>query len=142
MACALVEGGVRPGDRVAIYMPKRVEALPALYGTMKAGAAYVPLDPKAPVPRMAIVAEDCAVAALVSSHARVAGLPLARWTGHAPVVVAAVDGEATIELDVPEPWPYEDVVGGRARADPPVAVSRTTSPTSSTPRARPACRRA
>jgi amino acid adenylation domain-containing protein len=34
---------------------------------LKAGAAYVPLDPKAPIPRVALVANDCAVAAVLTT---------------------------------------------------------------------------
>ena len=48
-------------------MTKRVEAVAAIYGVLKAGAAYVPLDPKAPVSRIALVANDCAPAAMVTT---------------------------------------------------------------------------
>src|SRR5262245_48818952 len=64
LAGAFVEHGVRPGDRVGIYLPKCVEMVVAVYAALKAGAAYVPLDPKAPVPRVATVADDCAISAV------------------------------------------------------------------------------
>src|SRR2546423_9859878 len=51
VARALIAGGVRRGDRVGIHLSKRVESVAAVYGAMKAGAAYVPLDPKAPLRR-------------------------------------------------------------------------------------------
>ncbi len=74
VAEALIEAGVRPGDRVGIQLPKRVELLTAVYGAMRAGAAYVPLDPKAPAARAALVAADCEIAALVSTPTLAASL--------------------------------------------------------------------
>src|SRR5262249_49578026 len=64
-ARSLVAHGVRRGDRVALWLPKSPDAIVALYGIMKAGAAYVPVDPSAPAPRLAYIARDCDVAALV-----------------------------------------------------------------------------
>ena len=70
-ARALVDGGVQPSDRVGICLPKCVEMVVAVYGTLKAGAVYVPLDPQAPVRRIATVACDCSISALVSTRAKV-----------------------------------------------------------------------
>src|SRR5688572_29343335 len=50
--------GVRPGDRVALLTRKSVRAVDALYGILRAGAAYVPLDPFAPPARHAAIAGD------------------------------------------------------------------------------------
>lgn len=61
--------GVRPGDRVGIYVRKSIDAVAAIFGILKAGAAYVPVDPGAPVARGAYVLSDCAVkAALVEDR--------------------------------------------------------------------------
>ena len=40
--------GVRRGDRVGVHAGKGLAAALGLYGIMKAGAAYVPLDPSSP----------------------------------------------------------------------------------------------
>src|SRR4030095_592176 len=53
--------GVRPGDRVGVYMHKSIDAVAAIYGILKAGAAYVPVDPGAPPPRNAYILNNCAV---------------------------------------------------------------------------------
>ncbi len=45
LARLLIEQGVRRGDRVGIFMNKGLESAVAIYGIMKAGAAYVPLGP-------------------------------------------------------------------------------------------------
>lgn len=66
--------GVRLGDRVAIHADKGVAAATALYGIMKAGAAYVPLDPHAPVARQAFILNDCGVRHLVTEPSRKAQL--------------------------------------------------------------------
>jgi amino acid adenylation domain-containing protein len=57
----LIDLGIRPGDRVAICMPKSIDALAAIFGTLKAGAAYLPLDPSAPVGRNSDIVRDAEV---------------------------------------------------------------------------------
>ena len=48
LAWALADQGVKRGDRVGIYLNKSIESAIAIFGIMKAGAAYVPLDPSYP----------------------------------------------------------------------------------------------
>src|SRR5215468_11678128 len=45
------EAGVRPGDRVAICLPKTLATVQAIYGILAAGAAYVPLPVQGPAAR-------------------------------------------------------------------------------------------
>ena len=66
LARVLADAGVGAGDRVAILMNKSVDCLTAIYGIMKAGAAYVPLDPTSPPRRQAFVLNDCGVRCLVT----------------------------------------------------------------------------
>lgn len=66
LARLLAESGVTRGDRIAIYTNKSLESVVALYGIMKAGAAYVPLDPFAPVARLAYVLRDCGIRTLIT----------------------------------------------------------------------------
>lgn len=68
LASALREAGVRRRDRVGIYMHKCLESAVALYGIMKAGAAYVPVDPTSPVERVHFVARDCAMRFLIADE--------------------------------------------------------------------------
>ena len=53
--------GVRPGDRVGIYLSKSIDAVAAIFGILKSGAAYVPVDPTAPVSRNAYILNNCSV---------------------------------------------------------------------------------
>ena len=57
--------GVRPGDRVGLYLHKSIDSVVSIFGILKAGAAYVPVDPGAPVARNAFIFQDCAVKAVV-----------------------------------------------------------------------------
>lgn len=67
--------GVKSGDRVGICMPKSADAVISLFGILKAGAAYVPLDPSAPASRNAFICSNCALTVLIigeqlTSHLR------------------------------------------------------------------------
>lgn len=57
----LIELGVCPGDRVGIYLRKSIDTVAAIFGILKAGAAYVPVDPGAPAARCAYIFSDCTV---------------------------------------------------------------------------------
>src|SRR5258706_1845984 len=83
-ARSLIAHGVRRGDRVALWLPKSPRAIVALYGIMKAGAAYVPVDPGAPPARLAWIARNCEVAGLVTVAERAAQVDEA-FAGGAPM---------------------------------------------------------
>ena len=69
VAHALTQLGVTTGSLVGICMPKSPRLYAAILGILKAGAGYVPLDPKFPADRVATVLEDCNAAAIVSEQA-------------------------------------------------------------------------
>jgi amino acid adenylation domain-containing protein len=50
--------GVRPGERVALCMERGSEMIVALLAVLKAGGAYLPLDPSYPLARLAYMLED------------------------------------------------------------------------------------
>jgi amino acid adenylation domain-containing protein len=66
IANLLLDSGVRRGDRVALYLDKSLESILAVYGILKSGAAYVPLDPQAPTGRLAYILRDASVRVLVT----------------------------------------------------------------------------
>jgi amino acid adenylation domain-containing protein len=70
LAAAMADRGVAPGDRVGLLLEKSLEAVIAIYATLKAGAAYVPLDDQAPVRRLGYIARDAGIRCLVSSEAK------------------------------------------------------------------------
>ena len=66
VAARLLAAGVRPGDRVGICCPKGIEAVVALFGALRCRAAYVPLDPSAPVRRTRALMNDCGIRVLIA----------------------------------------------------------------------------
>lgn len=102
LANSLIRHGVRIGDRVALWMPKSLEAIVSIWGILKAGAAFVPVDPAAPVSRLATIARDCEIRALVSEMDRAADLQN-ELGDHPPMraVVYAADGALP---DRAAPW--------------------------------------
>ena len=65
LAAFLHTSGVRRGDRVGVVLPKSIAAVVSLFGIMKAGAAYVPVDCTAPATRSQRILSDCRIRALV-----------------------------------------------------------------------------
>ena len=74
LATTLQQLGVVPGDRVGIYLPKSLAAIVAIFGILKAGAVYVPLDPTAPPARIAFMVGNCAMKGIVTEKAKLVGL--------------------------------------------------------------------
>ncbi|MGV9559604.1 amino acid adenylation domain-containing protein [Streptomyces sp. NPDC003522] len=70
MRAALERSGVRPGDHVAVLTGKSPAAIPAILGILRAGAAYVPLDPRTPAERLGAVVADagCRVIVVEDEH--------------------------------------------------------------------------
>ena len=61
----LTQLGVCPGDRVGIYLRKSIDGVASIFGILKAGAVYVPVDPGAPAARNAYIFSDCSVKAVI-----------------------------------------------------------------------------
>jgi arthrofactin-type cyclic lipopeptide synthetase C len=58
--------GVQPDSRVAICVERSLAMVVGLYAILKAGAAYVPLDPAYPRERLAYMLEDSAPVAVLA----------------------------------------------------------------------------
>ncbi len=67
LAHHLQAAGARPGDRVALLLERSAEMVVALLAALKAGAAYVPLDPAYPAERLAFTLADSGAALLVTA---------------------------------------------------------------------------
>ena len=68
VAAALAAAGVVPGDRVGVS-GKSIGTLAAIFGALKCGAAYVPVDASAPAARSASIFADCDVRACIVPRA-------------------------------------------------------------------------
>ena len=110
--------GVCSGDRVGIYLHKSIDSVAAIFGILKTGAAYVPVDSGAPAARNAYILSNCAVKAIIIEENFVAGLQ------------AAFDGE------VPKLLRLDGTGGGtslhqalqQAQAEAPAPLAETTVP--------------
>jgi len=67
---ALIDRGLARQDRVAVYLPKRVETVAAIFGTTLAGGVFVPVNPLLKPPQVGHILRDCAVRVLVTTAQR------------------------------------------------------------------------
>src|SRR3972149_10143393 len=67
LARKLLQLGVRRGDRVGIFLDKSLEMIISLFGILKAGGIYVPIDPSAPAHRVAFILDHCGIECLFAS---------------------------------------------------------------------------
>ncbi|MFC0598044.1 non-ribosomal peptide synthetase [Streptomyces palmae] len=77
LAHRLRELGAGPEGHVAVALPRSTELVVALLATLKAGAAYVPLDPGYPQDRIEFVLDDVRPAVVLTCESVAAGLPRA-----------------------------------------------------------------
>ncbi|HEX7175266.1 MAG TPA: amino acid adenylation domain-containing protein [Pyrinomonadaceae bacterium] len=70
--------GVGPDVPVGICMGRSIETIIAVLGTLKAGGAYLPLDPVYPAERLAFMLEDCQASVLLTQSDLLGALPPGR----------------------------------------------------------------
>ncbi|SOD59515.1 amino acid adenylation domain-containing protein [Streptomyces zhaozhouensis] len=88
LAGRLRERGIGPGAVVGVHLPRSPALLVALLAVMRAGGAYLPLDPEYPAERLAYTLADSGAALVLADTER------------------PVAGDATPVLRLgPEPWP-------------------------------------
>ncbi len=103
LAHRLAGFGVSRGERVALLFPRSAEAIVSILAVLKAGAAYLPIDPGLPAERIGFMLEDAAPMAAIST-AELAE----RLYGHHVVVIdvgdigaPAVDTQPSTALPTP-----------------------------------------
>src|SRR5881397_3462155 len=99
--------GVGRGSLVAIFLYRSLDAYVAILGTLKAGAAYVPLDPEYPADRISYIlrdshAETLLTTATLASHHR---------EFHGRIIAVDVDADA-ISSETPTRLPNDAVRAG------------------------------
>ena len=67
LAHLLIGRGIGPEDLVALALPRSIEMVVGLLAILKAGAAYLPLDPEYPVERLAYMLKDAQPARVLTS---------------------------------------------------------------------------
>jgi amino acid adenylation domain-containing protein len=108
----LASRGVSRGDRVGMVLPKGLPAVIAIFGVLKAGAAYVPVDPSAPPDRGRRILTDCDIRALIVDAGSLDVIPQGEAADHlAAVIMTNVAAASSSGLTDVTPWE-------RAIADP------------------------
>jgi amino acid adenylation domain-containing protein len=98
LAHHLRANGVGVETRVGLCLERSPEAVIAVLGVLKAGAAFVPLDPAFPRERRAALAQDAEVAVLVTKR------PTGEFAGtRARVICLATDGPAIARQSQDDP---------------------------------------
>jgi amino acid adenylation domain-containing protein len=67
--------GVRPDTRVGVCMQRGPALIAALLAVLKAGGAFVPLDPEYPADRLRFMLDDSAAAVLLTESGQISRLP-------------------------------------------------------------------
>ena len=63
--------GLQRGERVAVYLDKRIETVAAIFGTSAAGGVFVPVNPLLRAKQVGYILDDCDARVLVTSADRV-----------------------------------------------------------------------
>jgi long-chain acyl-CoA synthetase len=118
LASGLQMAGVACGDRVAVCLDNRAEAVIAIFGILKAGAAFVMINPSAKVGRLSHVLHHSEASAVVLPGTRVASLavslaalPSLNLVITVGVTDAVVDSKPILALD--------ELLQLRGQAEPP-----------------------
>jgi amino acid adenylation domain-containing protein len=104
LARYLVSLGAGPERLVAVAMPRSAEMVVAVLAVLKAGAAYVPVDPAYPADRIAYLLADAAPVAVLSTTGTGLSLPdqVAQVVTDNPATVAQITERADADLDEAE----------------------------------------
>ncbi|WP_156660510.1 non-ribosomal peptide synthetase, partial [Mycobacterium sp. 852002-10029_SCH5224772] len=105
LAHLLIERGAGPGQCVAVLMERSAQAVAAILAVLKAGAAYLPIDPAVPDTRVAFMLTDAApIAAVTTADLR------DRLDGFTGTVVDADEAAAhTQPTTAPPPPAHENI---------------------------------
>lgn len=126
VANQLLACGARHGDRVGIYLNKSIPSIISIFGILKAGAVYVPLDANAPISRIAYIIENCQISCLLTSSRKASQLP--EISSQAPSLKHAIvtdDAPVDIESAALNLYTWDAVIGS-APATLPANHSRET----------------
>lgn len=100
-AAGLVHLGVSPGDRVAIYLDKRIETVVAILAASAADAVFVPINPVLKQNQVAHILADCGASVLVTTPQRWSAIGGAvAGSGGPQVIMVGTDERAAVGADV------------------------------------------
>lgn len=71
----LISEGIQKNSIIALYMDRSIEMIVALLGILKAGCAYLPLDPAYPIERLTFMLKDAQAPLIITQSHLVSNLP-------------------------------------------------------------------
>ncbi|MCG7549005.1 non-ribosomal peptide synthetase [Pseudoalteromonas sp. Of7M-16] len=91
----LLENGISAGDKLAVCLPPNVDMTVTLLAVLRAGCAYVPVDPKLPAARMQYIMQDSGASGLITSDGLVRELAnLSDSVAQSPLTLFSVSDSA------------------------------------------------
>ncbi|XNL25042.1 amino acid adenylation domain-containing protein [Longispora sp. K20-0274] len=99
LAGTLAARGVGPGALVGVYLPRGADLVVALLAVLRAGAAYVPLDPLYPRERIAAMLADARTAIVLTHGALLTDLPDGRAALALDHLIHPRDRRVPVEVD-------------------------------------------
>ncbi|MGU3413360.1 enterobactin non-ribosomal peptide synthetase EntF [Enterobacteriaceae bacterium C34A] len=123
LANVLRERGVKPGDSVAVALPRSVFLTLALHGIVEAGAAWLPLDTGYPDERLHMMLEDARPSLLITSDdqlSRFSGIDTLCYTAPLPA-----GDDTPLALSCPEQTAYIIFTSGSTGRPKGVMVGQT-----------------
>lgn len=77
LAAYLISSGIKCNQLIGLYMERSADIAVGILGVLKAGCAYVPIDPGYPEERIMHMIEDARISVLVTQEKLIAGIPAA-----------------------------------------------------------------
>ncbi|MDN5205422.1 amino acid adenylation domain-containing protein [Fulvivirgaceae bacterium BMA10] len=101
VANVLIGQGIKRGDRVGIYINKSIPSIISVYGILKAGAVYVPLDPQAPPSRISYIIDNCDINCILTSTAKLEAIGHVKEEAKSLEIAIFTDDKKEINEELP-----------------------------------------
>src|SRR5262245_42315081 len=108
LAHGLNSAGLERGDRVGILLDPSIQQVIAIFGALRAGAVFVPINHLLYPEQVAHILADCRVKALITTGARLSGLSSVFKRVPSLSFVVGVGGEEVQDIELPL-HPFEDL---------------------------------
>jgi amino acid adenylation domain-containing protein len=109
VAAYLRRCGVVRGQRVGLYSQRSTDAIAAILGILKVGAAYVPFDPSYPEHLLGFIYEDCGPAVMLVQSSLLNAQHPPFWKGAHHDIAGAVEVDAPPDAQIGAECTVEDV---------------------------------
>ncbi|MCP9986091.1 amino acid adenylation domain-containing protein [Streptomyces sudanensis] len=131
LARRLVAAGAGPGDRIALVLPRTADAVAAVFAVLRAGAAYVPVDPAYPDERIRSIVGQARPHSVLTVEP---SAPALRELLGPDVDVRSLDGDLAAALAEGDGSPLTDAERIRPLTDAHPAYVMYTSGSTGTPK--------